>query len=221
MGGAGSDKCRPVLSAARPDLQTAGDGNRRSGLSASRGLLVPRAVVEVRVVVGHLGAVQPVDGNAGARGGGVVNGIDRFGAADQPEGVAVGLDVRMAGRGGGLHEGVVVGDVRGGGVAGGGGEEQQPEGVVSVQAGGDEGPVGGDLGFGGDDGRGDDDGVGHGGRCEGEAAVASGVFGGVGEELHGDCLTRCDCGGGKQRHRDGPARVARRCSLLVAANTVQ
>ena len=119
MGGAGSDKCRPVLSAARPDLQTAGDGNRRSALSASRGLLVPAPVVEVRVVVGDLGAVQPVDGNARARGSGVVPGIVRFGAAENLEGVAVGLDVRMARGGLGLNKGVVHVDVVGGGICAG------------------------------------------------------------------------------------------------------
>ena len=112
------ERFRAVLGAARPDLPIGANAHRRAGLSSSRGLLVPVAVVEVRVVIGHLGAVQPVDGHACARRAGVVPGIDVFGAAEHPEGCAVGLDVGMAVR---IHlilkEGVVVGDVRGTGVS--------------------------------------------------------------------------------------------------------
>ena len=43
------------------------------------GLVVPRAVVEILVAVGGLGAVEPLDGNAlfgaGVGGGGVVAGV--------------------------------------------------------------------------------------------------------------------------------------------------
>ena len=109
---------RTVSCAARPDLPTGANGHRHAGLPPSRGLLVPVAVVEVAVVVGHIGAAQPVDGHARARRAGVVPGIDVFGAAEHPEGSAEGLDVRMAAR---LHqilnEGVVDIDVRGTGVS--------------------------------------------------------------------------------------------------------
>ena len=111
-GAVGVHPFRAVFCAARPDLPIAGNAHQRAGLSCYLALFVPVAVVEVRVVVGHLGAVQPVDGHARARRAGVVPGIDVFGAAEHPEGCAVGLDVVMAGRGQILNEGVVDGDVR-------------------------------------------------------------------------------------------------------------
>ena len=121
-----------------------------AGLVLVVGLVVPGPVVEILVLVGGLGAVEPVDGHAlagrGVRGGGVVTGVDGGGAADRREARAVGLDVGVAGRGAGLDEGVVVRDVAGHGVALGGGEEQQPELVARGHAGGDEAPVRGDLG---------------------------------------------------------------------------
>ena len=110
------------------------------------GLLVPVLVVEIRVVVGDLGPVEPVDGDAHAGGAGVVAGVDVGGAADDGEAVAVGLDVGVAGRGAGLDEGVVGRDVGGRAVALGRGEEDQPELVAGGQPGGDQAPVTGDLG---------------------------------------------------------------------------
>ena len=104
-----------------------GVGAVGAGLVLVVGLVVPGLVVEIRVVVGDLGAVEPVDGDARAGGGGVVAGVGVGGAADRPEARAVALDVGVAGLGAVLDEGVVVRDVGGGGVALGGGEEQQPE----------------------------------------------------------------------------------------------
>ena len=102
-----------------------------AGLVLVVGLVVPGPVVEILVVVGGLGAVEPVDGDAlvaaGVPGAGIVAGVGVGGAADHPEACAVGLDVGVAGRGAALDEGVVVRDVGGRGVALGGGEEQQPE----------------------------------------------------------------------------------------------
>ena len=119
-----------------------------AGLVLVVGLVVPGPVVEILVLVGGLGAVEPVDGHAlvgaGVGGVGVVAGVDGGGAADHPEARAVVLDVGVAGRGAGLDEGVVVRDIGGRGVALGGGEEQQPELVAGAQAGGDEAPVRGD-----------------------------------------------------------------------------
>ena len=135
----------------------------------------PGPVVEILVVVGGLGAAQPVDrdalGGAGEGGGGVVAGVDPGGAADRRETRAVGLDVGVAGRGAGLDEAVVVRDGVGRAVALGGREEQQPELGAGVQAGGLEAPVRGDLGGG----------LGHShGGCEGaegdQAADGSGPF---------------------------------------------
>ena len=73
------------------------------------GLIVPRAVVEVRVVVGDLVAAHPVDRHSGAVGvgPGVVAGVDGLGAADDPESRGVVLDVGVAVRGSVLDEGVV------------------------------------------------------------------------------------------------------------------
>ena len=130
-----------------------GIGAVGAGLVLVVGLVVPGPVVEILVLVGGLGAVEPVDGHAlvgrGVGGGGVVAGVGVFGAADHPEARAVGPDVGVAGRGEVLDEGVVVRDIGGRGVALGGGEEQQPELVAGAQAGGDEAPVRGDLGGGG------------------------------------------------------------------------
>ena len=131
-----------------------GVGAVGAGLVLVVGLVGPAPVVEILVLVGGLGAVEPVDGHAlvfrGERGGGVVAGVGVGGAADRPEAPAVGLDGGAAGRGAGLDEGVVVRDGGGGAVALGGGEEQQPELVAGVQAGGLEAPVvgnrGGDVG---------------------------------------------------------------------------
>ena len=115
-----------------------------AGLVLVVGLVVPGPVVEILVLVGGLGAVEPVDGHARAGGAGVVAGVDGGGAADHPEARAVGPDVGVAGRGEVLDEGVVVRDIGGRGVALGGGEEQQPERVAGGQAGGLEAPVRGD-----------------------------------------------------------------------------
>ena len=143
-----------------------------AGLVLAVDHIVPGPVVEIFVLVGGLGAGEPVDGDAlvgaGVRGGGVVAGVDGGSAADRPEARAVGLDGDVAGRGAGLDEGVVVRDVGGRGVALGGGQEQQPELVADGQAGGREGPVRGDLGD--DLGVVDDD---------GDAAKAGGEVGGI------------------------------------------
>ena len=76
------------------------------------GRVVPRAVVEVTVVVGDLGAAHPVDGDpsvgTGEGGAGVVAGIDGCGATDDLKAIAVGLYVGVAGGGSVLDEGVVV-----------------------------------------------------------------------------------------------------------------
>ena len=123
-----------------------------AGLVLVVGLVVPRPVVEVLVVVGGLGAAQPVDGDAlvgrGVGGGGIVAGVDGAGAADHPEARAVVLDVSMARSGQGLDEGVVGRDVGGRSVALGGGEEHQAELVARGQAGGLEAPVRRDRGGG-------------------------------------------------------------------------
>ena len=149
-----------------------------AGLVLVVDLVVPGPVVEIRVVVGDLGAVEPVDGDARAGGAGVVAGVDGAGAADRPEAPAVGLDGGVAGRGAVLDEGVVVRDVGGQGVALGGGEEQQPELGADGQAGGREAPAREDLvGEGGvvGDGR---DVAGAGGEVGG--VVADGVLDGLG-----------------------------------------
>ena len=108
----------------------------------------PRSVVEVLVVVGDFIAVQPVDGHAlvvcGVGGGRVVPGVHVGGAAEDLEGRVVALDVGVACAGGGLDEGIVVGDVGGGGVTRGGGTEKQPEPVARDEAAGYQAPVGGD-----------------------------------------------------------------------------
>ena len=78
------------------------------------GLVVPRAVVEILVVVGDLVAVQPVDGDtlvrAGIGGASIVAGVDGLGAANCHESIAVRLDVGMAGCSSSPDEGVVIGD---------------------------------------------------------------------------------------------------------------
>ena len=90
-------------------------------------LIVPVAIVEVRVFIGYLVAAQPVDGypsvSAAVPGFGVVPGIDGLGAANYPEVRAVGPDVGVACRGEVLHEGVVILYVGGGGGPAGGREE--------------------------------------------------------------------------------------------------
>ena len=156
-----------------------------AGLVLVVGLVVPGPVVEILVLVGGLGAVEPVDGDAlggaGVRGLGVVAGVGVSGAADRPEARAVGLDVGVAGRGAGLYEGVVGRDIGGRAVALGGGEEQQPELGAGGHGGGLEAPVRGDLGGGGQHGGGVGDGgdvVGAGG--EGSGVVAGGVLDGGG-----------------------------------------
>ena len=154
----------------------------RAGLVLVVGLVVPGPVVEILVLVGGLGAVEPVDGHAlvgrGVGGFSVVSGVGVGGAADRPEVRAVVLDVGVAGRGAGLDEGVVVRDVGGRGVALRGGEEQQPELVAGAQAVGDEAPVRGDsVGDGGVVGDGGD--AVHAGG-EGGGVVAGGVLDGGG-----------------------------------------
>ena len=138
-----------VVVAAGPGV-VAGGGGGGAGLVLEGGLLVPVPVVEIRVVVGGLGAVEPVDGHAlvGRRveRAGIDVGILTAGAADRPETRAVCLDGGVAGRGGGLDVGVVGADAAGAGGAPGGGEEQQPELGAESQAGGDEARVGGHRG---------------------------------------------------------------------------
>ena len=121
-----------------------------AGLVLVVDLVVPGPIVEILVVVGDLGAVEPVDGDARAGGAGVVAGVDGGSAPDRPEPRAVGPDVGVAGRGEVLDEGVVGRDIGGRAVALGGGEEQQPELVAAGQAGGREAPVIGDRGGVGD-----------------------------------------------------------------------
>ena len=161
--------------------QVAGEG-LIAGLGLVVGLIVPGPVVEILVVVGGLGAVEPVDGDAlvgvGERGGGVVAGVGVFGAADHIEARAVGLDGGVAARGEELDERVVDRDVGGQGAAPGGGEEQQPEPGADGQAGGLEAPVRGDRGGGGGVVGDGGDPAGAGGEAGG--VVAGGVLDGLG-----------------------------------------
>ena len=113
------------------------------------GLLVPVPVVEIPIVVGGLGAVQPVDGHARAGGAGVVPGVGVGGAADRPEARVVGLDGAMPASSEVLDEGVVGRDFVGRAVGLRGREEQQPELVAGAEPGGDEAPVVGHRDLGG------------------------------------------------------------------------
>ncbi len=94
-------------------------------------LVVPGAVVEILVVVGSLGSVEPVDGDAlvgiGEGGAGIVTGIGVGGADNDIERGGVGLNVGVAGRGAIPDEVVVGRDVGGRGVVARGGEEDEPE----------------------------------------------------------------------------------------------
>ena len=170
-----------------------GVGAVGAGLVLVVGLVVPGPVVEILVLVGGLGAVEPVDGHAlvgaGVGGGGVVAGVGVGGAADRPEARAVVLDVGVAGRGEALDEGVVVRDIGGGGVAHGGGEEQQPELGAGGHGGGLEAPVRGDLGNDGLGGRGQGCPQ-HGDEEERRAACAAG--------------DRAGCSGGAQPRHGTP-----------------
>ena len=121
------------------------------------GLVVPAAVVEVLVVVGDLVSVEPVDGHARAGdvvGAGVGGGVRIGGAADHPEGRAVGLDVGVPGGGAALDEGVVVRDVVRRAVGTRRGEEQQPELIAGDKPGRNQDPVVGNLDLAGRGGRG-------------------------------------------------------------------
>ena len=125
---------RPLLGAVvaaageGPVAGLGGIGAVGAGLVLVVGLVVPGPVVEILVLVGGLGAVEPVDGHAlvgrGVGGFSVVSGVDGGAAADHPEARAVGPDVGVAGRGAGLDEGVVVRDIGGGDGARRRGEEQ-------------------------------------------------------------------------------------------------
>ena len=124
-----------------------------AGLVPGVGLVVPFTIVEACVVVGHLGAAEPVDGHARVVGGvggvGVVAGVHVGGGADHPEGGAVVPNVGMACGGGVLHEGVVDADLGGAAVACPRRDEDQAEAAAHVEAAGDQAPVGGDLRVGG------------------------------------------------------------------------
>ena len=130
-----SGPCRPILTAAGGDESPSAQIVFDSTFVPRVCLLVPRAVVEVFVLVGGLVTVQPVDANALVAGRvgsvGVVPGVLGAGAAEDPEGVAVVLDVGVARGSPVLDEGVVVADVRGPDAALRGGQEQQPE-LVSL-----------------------------------------------------------------------------------------
>ena len=90
---------------------TIGTGIRIVLLNVSIGFVasnstVPASVVEVGMVVGHFGAVQPVDGGIGIRGFaiGIGTGTDRGGGTSNLETVG---NRRMARLGTGLDKGVV------------------------------------------------------------------------------------------------------------------
>ena len=110
-------------------------------------LVAPAPVVEIRIVVGDLGAVQPVDRHPGPGDAGVVAGIDRGRRPHDPELRAVGSDVRVPSRRAVLHEGVVDADVGRAGVARRRRDEDQPELVAVREAGGRERPGRGDPVF--------------------------------------------------------------------------
>ena len=103
-------------------------------------LVAPAAVVEIRVVVCNLAAVQPVDRHPGPGGVRVVAGVDRGRRPHHPELRAVAPDGRVPRRHEVLHEGVVDADVGRRGVALRRGHEYQPELVAVRQARGREGP---------------------------------------------------------------------------------
>ena len=131
--------CRPVRTAARKNLDAAAGYPVAALVLQVR--VVPAVVVEIRVVVGDLVAVQPVDLHTGPGGAGVVPGVRGIRAAHRPETVLVGPDRRMPRRRPVLHEAVVVGDVRRGCVARGRGHEQQPELAARAHPGRGERPV--------------------------------------------------------------------------------
>ena len=131
--------CRPVRTAARKNLDVAAGYPVAALVLQVR--VVPAVVVEIRVVVGDLVAVQPVDLHTGPGGAGVVPGVRGIRAAHRPETVLVGPDRRMPRRRPALHEAVVVGDVRRGCVARGRGHEQQPELAARAHPGRGERPV--------------------------------------------------------------------------------
>ena len=131
--------CRPVRTAARKNLDVAAGYPVAALVLQVR--VVPAVVVEIRVVVGDLVAVQPVDLHTGPGGAGVVPGVRGIRAAHRPETVLVGPDRRMPRRRPVLHEAVVVGDVRRGCVARGRGHEQQPELAARAHPGRGERPV--------------------------------------------------------------------------------
>ena len=112
---------------------------RRSAGFGRPSFAVPGPVEQVGVVVGDLGAVQPVDGHAGAGEPGIVARVHCLGAGDGPEAVLVLLDRAVSCPGGGNDVVVVVVDVRGAAVARRRGDEQQPE--AAGHPGGDEVPA--------------------------------------------------------------------------------
>ena len=114
-------------------------------IGKSRG--VPPTVVEVVIVVGDLGAVQPIDWHAPAVHRGVGDGVDGRRAAHHPEVCAVLLDVRVACGDEVLHKRVVVRYVRRRCVSPVGGLDEQPEAVSRTDAVGNQGPVAGHLRF--------------------------------------------------------------------------
>ena len=109
------------------------------------GLVVPVPVVGIRVVVGDLGAIEPVDDDARAGGAGVGGGVGVRGAADHPEAVAVGPDVGVPGGGEALDKGVVVRDIVRLAVGLRRGEEQQPELLAGGDPGRNQAPAVGNL----------------------------------------------------------------------------
>ena len=102
---------------------------------------VPGAVQEVGVVVGQLGAVQVVDGYAGATEVGVVEGGHRLGAAHRPEAEAVVPDGEVSVEGPALSHVVVVAQVGGRGGGRRRAEEHQAERAAGGHARGLQCPV--------------------------------------------------------------------------------
>ena len=127
----GVKRLRSGAGAAGPDPPRRGGG---AGAVPGVGLVVPGAVVEVSVVVGRFGAIQPVYGRGSVTGCGlgVVAGVRIGGAAEDAEPGAVVLDVGVAGGGLALDVGVVVRDLGGGRGVAGVGEEDEPEFVAGV-----------------------------------------------------------------------------------------